>query len=412
MEKITNLFNTYISGNEFLNKHYPQVMHDQIDYLFGTGKRVRAVLYLAFINYSIESEPHHLEIAVLIETIHCLSLVIDDLPEMDNDQVRRGILSFHTKWGRYQTEMFIFYILNKVVSTVSSLSNLAEDTATLINKSSDTHDTRDTSLTRDTCKQIKTLIARCLDMLVDGQYIDLLISTQSNNSITVDVTVDVTTDATASTNVDNTIYIAPFTSVINTIFFNLENINMDKKTINQIELNIELNCKKTGSLFNLAISSGIYWQINNVKQRYYKLPNKSNVNDDTDNPDLSYDYDDHDALDAHDAHDAYKVANSTLDLHIVEFTDIIANWSYILGYSFQICDDVLDVDSDSESGKPNLCLIIGIENCKMLIDKLVHYLIYRLDYIEQYIYLYLHNSIYIHRPLIIEIIEKIVKRIK
>ena len=407
MEKITNLFNTYISGNEFLNKHYPQVMHDQIDYLFGTGKRVRAVLYLAFINYSIESEPHHMEIAVLIETIHCLSLVIDDLPEMDNDQVRRGILSFHKKWGRYQTEMFIFYILNKVVSTVSTLSNLAEGIATLINKSSDTHDMRDTSLTRDTCKQIKILVARCLDMLVDGQYIDLLISTQSNNSITTDATTDnITTYITADTN--NTIYVAQFTSVINTIFFNLENINMDKKTINQIELNIELNCKKTGSLFNLAISSGIYWQINSVKKRYYKLPSKSNVNDDTDNPDAPDAPDDPDAPDP----DAYKVANSTLDLHIVEFTDIIANWSYILGYSFQICDDVLDVDSDRESGKPNLCLIIGIENCKMLIDKLAHYLIYRLDYIEQYIYLYLHNSIYIHRPLIIEIIEKIVKRIK
>ena len=266
--------------------------------------------------------------------------------------------------------MFIFYILNKVASTVSSLSNLAEDTVTLNATTSPT-----TLLSRDTCKQIKTLIARCLDMLVDGQYIDLLISTQSNNSITTDTAADTATDTAVDTNVDNTIYIEPFTSVINTIFFNLENINIDKKTIKQIELNIELNCKKTGSLFNLAISGGIYWQINNVKQRYYKLPNKSNDNDAS-----------------LDATDSYQSANYTLDLHIAEFTNIIANWSYILGYSFQICDDVLDVDSDRESGKPNLCLLIGIENCKLLIDKLEHYLIYRLDFIEHYIYLYLHNT--------------------
>jgi len=38
-------------------------------------------------------------IALAIECIHCSSLIVDDLPEFDNDLIRRGEKSFHAKYG-------------------------------------------------------------------------------------------------------------------------------------------------------------------------------------------------------------------------------------------------------------------------------------------------------------------------
>ena len=50
-------------------------------------------------NTEENNEPlnNSLKIAILVEIIHCISLVLDDLPEMDNDDFRRDNLSFHKK---------------------------------------------------------------------------------------------------------------------------------------------------------------------------------------------------------------------------------------------------------------------------------------------------------------------------
>ena len=53
-------------------------------------------------------------IATCIEIIHSLSLVLDDLPEMDNDSIRRNNPSFHSKYGIDYTNFFIYYMFNKI----------------------------------------------------------------------------------------------------------------------------------------------------------------------------------------------------------------------------------------------------------------------------------------------------------
>jgi geranylgeranyl diphosphate synthase, type II len=67
--------------------------------LLAGGKRVRPVLALATAR-ALGAEPeHYLPAAAAIELIHTYSLVHDDLPAMDDDELRRGMLTSHVKFG-------------------------------------------------------------------------------------------------------------------------------------------------------------------------------------------------------------------------------------------------------------------------------------------------------------------------
>src|SRR3546814_1806177 len=61
----------------------------------GGGKRMRPLLVVAACDlYHVDRE-RALRVALAIECIHCYSLVHDDLPCMDDDDVRRGKLTVH-----------------------------------------------------------------------------------------------------------------------------------------------------------------------------------------------------------------------------------------------------------------------------------------------------------------------------
>ena len=80
--------------------HYPKKVSECMEYcLFSGGKRVRptlALLVAEFTQVDIESA---LPIAIAIECIHTYSLIHDDLPCMDNDDLRRGKPTAHVKFG-------------------------------------------------------------------------------------------------------------------------------------------------------------------------------------------------------------------------------------------------------------------------------------------------------------------------
>lgn len=67
--------------------------------LFGTGKRVRPALTLMFNKICGGSEEQAIPFACAVEMIHTYSLIHDDLPCMDNDDMRRGRASNHIKFG-------------------------------------------------------------------------------------------------------------------------------------------------------------------------------------------------------------------------------------------------------------------------------------------------------------------------
>jgi geranylgeranyl diphosphate synthase type II len=67
--------------------------------LLAGGKRIRPVLALATAR-AVERDPEHvLPLAAAIELIHTYSLIHDDLPAMDDDDLRRGRPTCHVKFG-------------------------------------------------------------------------------------------------------------------------------------------------------------------------------------------------------------------------------------------------------------------------------------------------------------------------
>ena len=67
--------------------------------LLGGGKRIRAVLVLAVCDMLGGDLQAAEQFAAAVEMLHCYSLIHDDLPCMDNDDLRRGRPSCHKAFG-------------------------------------------------------------------------------------------------------------------------------------------------------------------------------------------------------------------------------------------------------------------------------------------------------------------------
>jgi geranylgeranyl diphosphate synthase, type II len=67
--------------------------------VFAGGKRFRPALFLAAAETFGANANDMLRIACALEMIHTYSLIHDDLPSMDNDELRRGRPTCHVKFG-------------------------------------------------------------------------------------------------------------------------------------------------------------------------------------------------------------------------------------------------------------------------------------------------------------------------
>lgn len=92
--------------NAYLEKALPQcdfgeaVVHEAMNYSLSIGgKRIRPVLVLEFCRVCGGNIEDALCLAAALEMVHTYSLIHDDLPCMDNDDVRRGMPSCHIKYG-------------------------------------------------------------------------------------------------------------------------------------------------------------------------------------------------------------------------------------------------------------------------------------------------------------------------
>ncbi|OIV93757.1 hypothetical protein TanjilG_07660 [Lupinus angustifolius] len=102
-------FNLYMvekarSVNQALNDavllREPQKIHEAMRYsLLAGGKRVRPVLCIAACELVGGNESTAMAAACSIEMIHTMSLIHDDLPCMDNDDLRRGKPTNHKVFG-------------------------------------------------------------------------------------------------------------------------------------------------------------------------------------------------------------------------------------------------------------------------------------------------------------------------
>jgi len=62
------------------------------------GKRIRPFLVTASAELFGVDEERALRVAAAVEMVHCYSLIHDDLPAMDNDDIRRGMSTCHVKF--------------------------------------------------------------------------------------------------------------------------------------------------------------------------------------------------------------------------------------------------------------------------------------------------------------------------
>jgi geranylgeranyl diphosphate synthase type II len=81
-------------------KVFPPAVHEAMRYsLFAGGKRVRPILVIAAAEALGARTANLLPIAASLEMIHTYSLIHDDLPAMDDDDLRRGRPTCHKAYG-------------------------------------------------------------------------------------------------------------------------------------------------------------------------------------------------------------------------------------------------------------------------------------------------------------------------
>ena len=99
-EDLRELVDAYLAGLHFSNGAPTDGLDEAMRYsLLAGGKRIRPVLALATAR-SIGLDPERvLPAAAAIELVHTYSLIHDDLPAMDDDDLRRGMPTSHVRFG-------------------------------------------------------------------------------------------------------------------------------------------------------------------------------------------------------------------------------------------------------------------------------------------------------------------------
>ena len=392
-------YNTYYQTiTQFIDeyiKNFPLELHDQLQYLFTDGKHIRPILSMAFANIIDTSSTNNkkiiLSICCTIELIHCISLVIDDLPELDNDDTRRNKPTFHIKYGYDYTKFFIYYILNK--------------SSTILNKLLDEYMITDNAceLNIRYARDILYLFEINLDNLIDGQYMDLHMDTecidkQTHNTDNINLITTTNTNNILMHNLElyNVIYDIIFCFLDE---FNENNLNINLQLKKDLRQNVILNIKKTGTLF--ALSTGVGHLLNLWSARI-NYSGKEYIIDDTPEK-VPYHAKNTSAID-NKVNKPIRYSGNTDNVF-----NVIAIWGYILGYAFQISDDILDYENDIIKNKPNICKILGINMTHKLFHACYDWLITLIDIINENL-----NRLWgicFNKDVIYHILEKIKKRI-
>jgi len=113
----------------------PRTVHGAMRYTaLAPSKRVRAAVAVLAAELCGRANDGTIAVAASIELVHAASLILDDLPSMDNAPLRRGKPACHVAFGEAVAVLAAFGLLNLAFSTVArSLdSTLAARVATLV----------------------------------------------------------------------------------------------------------------------------------------------------------------------------------------------------------------------------------------------------------------------------------------
>lgn len=112
---------------EYYNKkkNIQPVLKESILYsLCGGGKRLRPALVMLFYELSGKPKDDIIDAACAIEMVHTYSLIHDDLPAMDNDDLRRGKPTNHKVFGEATAILAGDALLTDAFNIISSMKNI------------------------------------------------------------------------------------------------------------------------------------------------------------------------------------------------------------------------------------------------------------------------------------------------
>ncbi|MCS4485504.1 polyprenyl synthetase family protein [Staphylococcus americanisciuri] len=130
-QSLNKLLSTF---NHILDQSIEQTpLHTQLEEsmrysLQAGGKRVRPLLLLATLHMLQPNKYHEgLKTAVALEMVHTYSLIHDDLPAMDNDDLRRGKPTNHKVYGEWLAILAGDALLTKAFEYISNDASLSAE---------------------------------------------------------------------------------------------------------------------------------------------------------------------------------------------------------------------------------------------------------------------------------------------
>lgn len=112
--------------NFLTNKINNEKMRDIIDWSLKGGKRLRSMIVIDItntMNNINNSDIDNSKASISCEFLHTASLIIDDLPCMDNDNYRRGIKTVHYKYGSDNAYFISGFMISQVVKLLKENIN-------------------------------------------------------------------------------------------------------------------------------------------------------------------------------------------------------------------------------------------------------------------------------------------------
>ena len=103
------------------------------------GKRMRPLLLMLVARDLGCASPAVIDVACAVELVHAASLMLDDMPCMDNAMLRRGKPAVHVQYGEDVTILASIALLSRAFSILASIQDVAPLTRTrLVNRLAET----------------------------------------------------------------------------------------------------------------------------------------------------------------------------------------------------------------------------------------------------------------------------------
>jgi len=143
--------------------HSPKLLHDAMRYaVFNGGKRVRPLLVYAAGECLQVPQPILDAPAAAIELIHAFSLVHDDLPAMDDDDLRRGKPTVHRQYDEATAILAADALQPLAFSVLADIADASPQTASRLVK-----------LVADACGSLGMTGGQSLDLSAEGRELDV-----------------------------------------------------------------------------------------------------------------------------------------------------------------------------------------------------------------------------------------------